>query len=87
MPKVKRPPPKVGANTIGLSSGAVNALHELLREFYPDLTKADVERIDEILEAIPREDYRREDLICAIDQAYCEHRGMEPCLTRKSFAQ
>ena len=70
-----------------VKSELVVAWHELLRDFYPGLTREDWDRSLEILAAIPKEDYRREDPLLAVDQAYCEARGIECRLTRKTFVQ
>jgi len=70
-----------------ISSKVVVELRALIKLGYPDLTREEFERWGELLAAIPKEDYRREDFICTLDQAYCEHRGIERRFTRKTFAQ
>jgi len=78
---MKRPP------ELSVSSKFAVEFRRFLKLGYPDLNYRDVERMDELLEAIPKDEFRREDFICSLDRAYCEHRGLELRFTRKTFAQ
>ena len=79
--KLPRPP------ELSVSSKFAVELKQFLKLGYPDLNMEDIERMDELISAIPKDEYRREDFICTLDQAYCEHRGLERRFTRKTFAQ
>ena len=47
---------------------------------------ADLKRATELISAIPTEQYRREDLLFAIDQAYSERLGLPRRIDQKWFA-
>jgi len=68
-------------------SEVIVEIRNLIKEFYPDVTKRDLDRWGDILEAIPREDFRREDLLITLDQAYSENHDTPRMITRKDFMQ
>lgn len=70
-----------------IKSELVVEVRSFIREFYPGFTEWDMERAFEILNAIPREDFRREDLLISIDQAYSESHDTPRMISRKDFMQ
>jgi len=82
VPTMKLKPPE-----LSISSTFAVAFKRFLKLGYPDLNIEDIERMDEIISAIPKDEFRREDFICSLDQAYCEARGRKRRFTRKTFAQ
>ena len=70
-----------------VKSELVVEVRNFLKKFYPGFTARDWDRAFEILDEIPREDFRREDLLIALDQAYSENHDAPRNITRKDFTQ